>query len=224
MHYCLFDIDGTLIHSGGAGSAAMKMALEQEFGITAPTEGIAMAGRTDRAIVADLFEFHEISEPETSVDRFLQTYLQHLPTVLKQLDGVILPGIGQLLRSLSERDDIVLGLLTGNFREGARIKLEHFELYKHFEFGGFGDSHDDRDDVAREALDEVHKRSNGRVAMDHVWVIGDTPADVKCGRAIGAQVIAVGTGFSSMQKLESAGPDHLFEDFSDTASLVRLFE
>ena len=224
MHYCLFDIDGTLVYSGGAGQAAMELALEQEFGITAPTDGISTAGRTDRAIMADLFDYHQITDHENSIDRFVDTYLSHLPDTLKQRDGTILPGIEQLLQTLAQRDDIVLGLLTGNYREGARLKLEHFNLFHYFDFGGFGDLHFDREDVAREALVEIQKRVNGGVDLDRVWVIGDTPADVRCGRAIRAQVIAVATGFASMQDLESAAPDRLFENFSDVEPFMRLFD
>ncbi len=224
MQVCLFDIDGTLLNTGGAGQAAMEAAIEAEFGITAPTEGISTAGRTDRAIVADLLDCHGIGHGRKNLERFLTAYLLELPKSLQQSQGLVLPGIPALLASLSRLDNVILGLLTGNFREGARIKLEFYGLYHHFDFGGFGDSHLDRDDVAREALDEAHNRVNGSIALDRVWVVGDTPADIQCGRAIGAQVVAVGTGLYSIAELEAAEPDYLLSDLSDPAALLELLQ
>ena len=224
MHVCLFDIDGTLLNTGGAGQAAMEAAMEAEFGITAPTEGISTAGRTDRAIVADLLEYHGIGRSGQILERFLAAYLLELPKSLQQSHGLILPGIPALLTSLSRLDNVILGLLTGNFREGARLKLEFYGLDHHFEFGGFGDSHLDRDDVAREALDEAHNRVNGSITLEGVWVVGDTPADIQCGRAIGAHVVAVGTGLYSTAELEAAEPDHLLSDLSDPATLLELLQ
>ena len=115
-----------------------------------------------------------------------------------------------------------MGLLTGNFQVGAQLKLEFYKLDHHFEFGSFGDRHLDRNDVAREALKEARKRYDGTVDPDRVWVIGDTPADVRCGRAIGAQVIAVATGIYSLDELEATKPDCLFADFADPEPLLRL--
>lgn len=224
MHACLFDIDGTLINTGGAGQAAMEHVLEAEFEITAPTEGISTAGRTDRAIVSDLFDYHEINGDQHTWDRFLTAYLQHLPSQLQRLDGAVLPGIAALIRQLHDIDHVMLGLLTGNFREGARLKLEHFELNTYFDFGGFGDRHHDRDDVARDAMAELDNRHGDSIHPDRIWVIGDTPADVRCGRAIGAQVVAVGTGLFSEDELRAAEPDYLFSDFSDPATLLELLE
>jgi len=224
MNVCLFDIDGTLLNTGGAGQAAMEAALSSEFGAKSPVEGISTAGRTDRAITFDLFEYHGISADDQTRRRFVSAYLEHLPVHLENLDGLVLPGIPELLQQLSERNDVCLGLLTGNFQSGARLKLEHYELYHHFEFGGFGDDHLDRDDVAREALEQVHAHLNGNFDIARVWVVGDTPADIRCGRAIGSQVVAVGTGLYSMDDLRQAQPDHLFADFSDPELLLSLLD
>ena len=225
MHICLFDIDGTLLNAGGAGQAAMEAALEIEFGITRSTEGISTAGRTDRAIMVDLFQYHGIDDDVAETwDRFLAAYLDQLPAQLDQHDGLVLPGIRSLLQGLSARDDVVLGLLTGNFRVGAQLKLEHYGLAHHFRFGGFGDHYVDRDDVAREALDQARSHRNGFLDLNRVWVIGDTPADVRCGRAVGAKMVAVATGLYSKQELEATRPDHLFDDFSDAESLLALLD
>lgn len=225
MHVCLFDIDGTLLSTGGAGQAAMEAALQEEFGIAdVAAHGIPTAGRTDRAIIADLLTFFSIPLTDENVARFLKAYLTHLPDHLKNRPGSVLPGIPELLDALSGREDLLLGLLTGNFREGARLKLEHYRLQQHFGFGGFGDRHLERDDVAREALGELRKRCDGQLVMERVWVIGDTPADVRCARAIGAQVFAVATGSYTAEELEAAGPDYLLPDFRDTAPLLDVLQ
>lgn len=224
MHICLFDIDGTLLNTGGAGQAAMEDAFSVEFGTSRAVEGLLTAGRTDRAIAIDLFRFHGFEYEDLSAARFYDAYLRRLPFHLAERGGQVLPGVEQLLLSLSERDDVVLGLLTGNFREGARLKLGHFNLHHHFDFGGYGDSHLDRDDVAREALAEVQRRFNGNFDAEKLWVIGDTPADVRCGRAIGARVIAVSTGLFSPEQLHATEPDVLFENFAVGSEFHRLLQ
>jgi phosphoglycolate phosphatase len=229
MHTILFDIDGTLIHSGGAGQAGIERVLAEEFGVTAPTFGISTAGRTDRGIARDLIRFHQLAESEATYERMLQAYLRILPIELQARDGGTYPGVRDLLNRLSQRRDVRLGLLTGNYREAAWQKLRHFELDHHFEFGGFGDDHADRDDVARQALAAAHSHAasqsanNASINTDHIWVIGDTPADVQCGRAIGARVIAVATGIHSRAELEPTQPDHLFDDLHDVAAVLNVW-
>jgi phosphoglycolate phosphatase len=222
MHFCLFDIDGTLLSSGGAGQAAMEAAFLAEFGLENPVEGLTTAGRTDRAIAADLFAYFNLEHHEENHQRFVRAYLERLPAELARRRGLVLPGIRELLESLSHRDDVSLGLLTGNFCEGARIKLSHHALDHHFSYGGYGDHHLDRDDVAREALAEIRRLHANCVELDRVWIIGDTPADVRCGRAIGANVVAVSTGIYSRDVLRSVGPDYLVDDFSDPGRLLQL--
>lgn len=222
MHACLFDIDGTLLLTGGAGMEAMRRALVEEFRVREPLDDVPMAGRTDRAITADLFERCGIPATDENWQRFFAAYRRHLPETLATLQGRVLPGIRELLRELQARDDVVLGLLTGNYAEGARLKLEHYGLERHFNFGGFGDHHEHRNDVARQAVAELRRRNGADAAGWPVWVIGDTPADVECGRAIGATVVAVCTGFYAMEALQAAEPDHLFVDFSDPVRLLDL--
>jgi phosphoglycolate phosphatase len=222
MHVCLFDIDGTLLNTGGAGQAAMEATMQSEFKANPSVEGIYTVGRTDRAILDDLFANHGIEHNETTWIRFLNAYLEHLPQHLARLEGLVLPGIHALLKQLDEREDVAVGLLTGNYRESAQLKLEHFELFDHFEFGGFGNVHFNRDDVAREAVQKAHRHLNGSVSMERVWVIGDTPADIRCGRVVGANVVAVGTGVFSREELELTQPDHYFDDFSNPDLLLSL--
>jgi phosphoglycolate phosphatase-like HAD superfamily hydrolase len=220
MHVCLFDIDGTLISSGGAGKAALECALADEFGLSSIDDKLELSGRTDRAICRDLFRFHLLEDTPENWRRLIGSYLRHLPSCLRQKGGRILPGVARLLDELRNRRDVRLGLLTGNVRAGARVKLGYFGLYDHFPFGGFGDDHFDRDDVAREALGAVRQHCNGATSTDRIWVIGDTPLDIRCARAIGARAVAVATGWHSLEELVACQPDLLFGDLEDARALL----
>ncbi len=223
MYVCLFDIDGTLLSSGGAGKAALEAALVSEFNLREDVQRVPYSGRTDRAIIRDLFQLHQIEESDLHWDRLQTAYLRNLPECLAGHAGQVLPGITNLLEQLHAREDVVLGLLTGNTRQGARAKLEHYGLYHYFRFGGFGDHHFCRNDVAREALAAAHAHLNGSVHPHRIWVIGDTPLDVQCARAIGARVAAIATGWHSRAELAAAGPDLLLDDLSDPSPLLDLW-
>ena len=220
MHFCLFDIDGTLISTAGAGKAALEAAFAEEFSVPRISDRLALSGRTDRAICRDLLRHHMLDDSPENWSRLIGAYLRHLPESLRSKGGSVLPGIGDLLEQLSTRDDVVLGLLTGNVRSGARVKLGHFGLVDYFLFGGFGDQHHDRDDVAREALAEVRRHCNGTVNPGRIWVVGDTPLDVRCARAIGARAVAVATGWHSHDELADSRPDILLPDLSDPSRLT----
>jgi phosphoglycolate phosphatase-like HAD superfamily hydrolase len=220
MKVILFDIDGTLISTGGAGKAALEMALSREFGIGTPIEKLSLSGRTDRAILRDLFGLYQLDESPITWQRLREGYLRHLPECLARVTGRVLPGVAALLDQLRDREDVAVGLLTGNMRAGARLKLGHYDLHEHFEFGGYGDEHLDRNDVAREAWAEVQLRFNECVRAEDVWVIGDTPLDVRCARAIGAKAVAVTTGWHSREELAASGPDLLLTDLSDPLPLL----
>jgi phosphoglycolate phosphatase-like HAD superfamily hydrolase len=219
LHICLFDIDGTLIASGGAGKAALEAALASEFGLSQAIEKLELSGRTDRSILADLLRLYRLDH-DAAARRLTNAYLTHLPAQLAAGAGRILPGILSLLDHLQGRRDVALGLLTGNIRAGARIKLSHFGLWEYFAFGGYGDEHVDRNDVAHEALREAHRHLNGNVRMERIWVIGDTPLDIRCARAIGARVLAVATGWHAPSELAAHTPDLLLESLEDPAPLL----
>jgi phosphoglycolate phosphatase len=201
----LFDIDGTLINTSGAGGAALNMALGDVFGVTEPKK-ISLSGRTDRGIALEFFEHHQIKADELNWTRFRDAYLARLRQLLPQRTGIILPGVQALLERMSALPQTAMGLLTGNVFEGARHKLEHFGIFKHFGFGGYGDDHACRDDVARAALRSVINR-HGPADKREIWVIGDTPLDIRCARAIGANVIAVATGAYTLEELRQHDPD-----------------
>ncbi len=211
----LFDIDGTLLSTGGAGQKAMELALTAAFGIESVCEDIPAAGRTDYAITTDFFRLHGVADDVAAREKFTATYYEHLPTTLRTQQGRILPGVERMLAVLGEQPHVRMGLLTGNFREGARLKLAHYAIDHHFRFGGYGDHHPDRDDVARLAYAAAIENMGSDVRPDQTWVIGDTPSDVKCGRAIGVRVLAVATGVFSAEELAACKPDVLLENFSD---------
>jgi phosphoglycolate phosphatase-like HAD superfamily hydrolase len=221
MQIVFFDIDGTLILSGGAGKAALEAALASEFGIGWEIEKLSLSGRTDRAIVRDMLLWHGLADSVENWQRMTAAYIRHLPAHLAQRSGNVLPGIEALLARLNLRPRTAVGLLTGNTREGARLKLGHFGLAGYFPFGGFGDEHLDRDSVAREALAEA-RRLHGNVRPEQIWVVGDTPLDVQCARHIGARAVAVATGWHSLDELTASEPDVLVTDLADPQPLLRL--
>lgn len=221
MYVCLFDIDGTLVSSSGAGRLAMDAALESEFGVRVPIRAEDIAGRTDRSIASEHFRRHGIADTEENWQRFMAAYLRFLPESLKRNAGRLLPGIDGLLERLSAEPGVVLGLLTGNVPRGAEIKLGHCNIYHYFRFGAFGDRRQTRDDVARDAFARVQEHFGRAVPAGQVLVIGDTPSDVRCARAIGGTAVAVATGLYSLEALAAEQPDLLLPDFSDPGPLLR---
>lgn len=213
MHVLLFDIDGTLISSGGAGSKALFRAVQNEFNLSDIVE-FGLHGCTDRGIARDLFEQHSIEDNEENWSRFRDAYLLELPDSLKKIKGRVLPGVVELLSELSARDNCLLGLLTGNLQAGAHHKLTHYDLHHHFSFGGFGDLHPERDDVARTAFESA-AAIVADLTPDRVWVIGDTPNDVRCARAINANAIVVTTGIYKDDDFADTPPDHLWNGLTD---------
>lgn len=223
MPIILFDIDGTLVRTGGAGKVAMEGALVSAFGVRELRDEVPYSGRTDTAIGYDLLRVHGIEPTTEHQVRLRDTYLSLLPNSLVAKGGEVCPGIPELLNALAGKPGVVLGLLTGNVRRGAQIKLSHFGLWDYFACGGFGDQHTDRDDVARAAMDSVRAHVGGAVSPADVWVIGDTPLDVSCARAIGANAVAVATGWHPADELHLCAPDLFFDDLSDHSRLLAVW-
>jgi phosphoglycolate phosphatase-like HAD superfamily hydrolase len=224
MPIILFDIDGTLVRTGGAGKAAMEAALGAAFGVTELRDEVAYSGRTDVAIGRDLLRVHGIDPTPENQLALREAYLAHLPDSLTSRGGTVCPGVPELLAAVAGKPGVVLGLLTGNVRRGAMHKLGHFGLWDHFACGGFGDDHTDRDDVARAAVAAVRAHLGRDVDPADVWVIGDTPLDVSCARAIGARAVAVATGWHPADELAGHNPDLLFDDLSDHSRLLAVWE
>jgi phosphoglycolate phosphatase len=227
MHICLLDIDGTLLLTGGAGQAAFAQTLAAEFGIAEIINSVMFAGRSDRAIAMDLFRLHGVEESTDNWQRFCAGYLSRLEAALKAHQGFVLPGATELVTTLAGRDDVALGLLTGNVREGARRKLVHYNLWHRFAFGGYGDDHLDRCDIASSALAAAREHingsaGNGKTVEGEIIVIGDTPSDIICGRSIGARCIAVPTGHTKANELRRSNPDLLLDTLEDIDPILSL--
>lgn len=215
MKVLLFDIDGTLVNTHRAGKDAMIDAFLEVAELAELAHVLQVSGKTDRGIFAELYELHGKSLDEADWQRFLDLYLTGLAANLPQRQGLILEGVSVLLAKLSQRDDVLLGLLTGNVEAGAKLKLSHYGIHEYFAFGGFGDHHPDRNDVARAALEAAESHVGQKISPENVYVIGDTPNDVRCARAIGAKAVAVATGVYSEQQLQAVEPDLLLTNLSD---------
>jgi phosphoglycolate phosphatase len=216
----LFDIDGTLIHSGGAGVHALKSAFKERFGIDDDLRNIEIAGMTDSGIVVSILNKHKIPASNENMSAFLDSYVHFLSLELPRRKGTLLPGVLELLERLKSRPHLVLALLTGNVSRGAQLKLEHYGVWHFFEFGAFADDHRDRNRLgsfARARAKEKHGREFSASAID---VIGDTPRDIACGRALGARTVAVATGTWSRDELSKYDPDFLIDDLSDVETVI----
>lgn len=223
MLVCLFDIDGTLLHSSGAGRLAMDAALREVFDVHVPIKQDSISGRTDRSIATDQFRLHDIDDTPENFSRFIDAYLERLPESMRRNQGGLLPGIDRLLGQLLDRPETVVGLLTGNVQRGAQIKLGHCGIAERFAFGAYGDVHHQRDEVAREALATARQELGDDISPDEIWVLGDTPWDVRCAQAIGARSIAVATGIFTVEQLAADNPDLVVPNFADAEPLWQAF-
>ena len=216
----LFDIDGTLINSGGAGIEALKRALKERFKIEDDLEDIEIAGMTDSGIIISILNKHKIPANAENVAAFLDSYVHFLSHELPRRKGKLLPGVLELLEKLKARKHVVLALLTGNVSRGAQLKLGHYGVWHFFEFGAFADDHTDRNRLGSFAQARAKEKHGREFASAEIDVIGDTPRDIGCGKALGARTIAVATGTWNREKLAEHKPDILIDDFSDVERLI----
>ena len=221
----LFDIDGTLVLTGGAGGRAMSLAFEEVFAIANAFQGVPMAGRTDAWILNDAAAAHGIPPDSPDLDRFHSAYVRHLAAEIDK-PGVnrkgLMPGVRELLDALAPRNDLYLALLTGNYEEGARLKLEYFDLWKYFPCGAFGDAAPHRNVLVPKALARVAACGGPAFAAADAIVIGDTPLDVGCAAHAGARSLAVATGSHSVEELRAAGADAVLRDLSNTDEVLGI--
>jgi len=219
----LFDIDGTLLRAGGAGRRAVELAVGEvldELDDEVSLQSVEFAGRTDPWIVRAALMQYGVAAEDDLIHEVLRRYVAHLPRELERADAFeVLPGVLALLSELSDREDLVLGLGTGNTEPAAYAKLARGGLDSFFAFGGFGSDHAERPEVLRTALHRGLERTGVQMGDARVVVIGDTPHDVAAARAIGAHCVAVSTGGYEPSALEAAGASVVVSDLR--ASAVR---
>lgn len=218
----LWDIDGTLTLSGGAGMRALEAALRREFGRDDSLAKIDFAGRTDVWIMRQIFTQVGLPDHAANLARFLDAYLAELPAALHNPGNRVLPGVPAALAALAAHSGCVQALLTGNIERGARLKLGHHHLSHYFAFGAFADDGEVRNDLGPVALRRARERHGVEFPPDRVFVIGDTPHDIACGKVIGARTVAVATGQYTTDNLRAAAPSAVLPDLADTAALLNL--
>jgi phosphoglycolate phosphatase-like HAD superfamily hydrolase len=218
--FILFDIDHTLIYSGGAGVVALNRTMEELTGIAQGFQGINCAGKTDAQILREAMIKHRLDSSEGDMVRFLRRYVEHLNLAMDEITGHVKPGIQELLNELSRENGFVLGLLTGNIEEGARIKLGRFGLNEFFSVGAFGSDSEYRNDLLPIAVDRLAREHGVKVAFKDCLVIGDTPLDVECAKVHGAGSLAVATGPYALEILNETEPELALPDLSDTREVM----
>ena len=218
----LFDIDGTLVFTGGAGRRAMSRAFEDLFRIPDAFCDVPFAGRTDAWIVAETLAAHGLTCDAEVRARFRDVYVAHLAAELdKPSSGKrVMPGVPALLDALAGHPHVHVALLTGNYQQGARLKLEHFDLWRCFACGAFGDEAHDRNGLVPEALACIRASGGPDVGPSDAIVVGDTPLDIACAAAVGARSVTVATGGYDADTLRASGADCVFEDLSDTVAVL----
>jgi phosphoglycolate phosphatase len=221
MRLILFDIDGTLIDSGGAGVRALNLAMKDLFAIEDAFHGISMAGKTDPLIMKECMVKHGMPA-NGNLEAIMEAYLVHLRREVQNGRKMLKPGVCKSLEKLKPMAGIVLGLLTGNLEKGARIKLEPFRLNAYFQSGAFGSDNEDRNMLLPVAVQRFQKLIREVIRIEECVIIGDTPRDIECAKIHGARCFAVATGPYPADALRDAGADYVAEDLSDCTPLLQF--
>ena len=212
----LFDVDGTLIRTGGAGLKAFERAFATEFNLRDGVERLSFAGRTDVSLVREFFRLHSVAATPENFERFFDSYVFWLDHFMDKLGGSTMPGVEQLIRELQTLPEApLLGLLTGNVQLGAEIKLRHYRLWENFKFGAFGNDHENRNQLALIARQRGARRWGRDLEGQEILVIGDTTLDIACAKAIDAKMLAVASGGHSLAQLQSHQPTWAVENLCE---------
>jgi phosphoglycolate phosphatase-like HAD superfamily hydrolase len=215
MKLVLFDIDGTILDSGGAGSLSLNLAFEEIFSLRDAFRDIPMAGKTDIQILKEGLRNHGLDSENGNLAALCESYIRHLRVRIENPGRHLKPGIRESVAALEAMDSVYLGLLTGNIEAGARIKLRPFDLNRSFPFGAFGDDDEDRNrllPLARERFRVLHRKEIG---YSDCIIIGDTPRDIECAKTHGAYSLAVATGPYSYDSLVASGADIVLNDMAE---------
>jgi phosphoglycolate phosphatase len=219
----LWDIDGTLVCTDRAGERSLLILIRETYGRDLGGKlPVVLQGRTDVSIVRDILAFLDIPATPEEEKRFRESYLALLPKTLPEGNSKLHPGIKEALEAVHAHPEIHQGLLTGNMEAGAKLKLSHLGIWHYFEFGAFADDSHIRNELGPFALARAKQKLGIDFPPERVFIIGDTPHDVACGKAIGAKTIAVATGGFTVAQLEAEKPTYTFADLSDTAGLLKI--
>jgi len=218
--FILFDIDGTLTDSAGAGRRALNQAMRDVTGIDDGFRGVGFAGKTDLLIIREGLEKLGLETGDRMISLVAARYVANLRLEVAKGGGHVKVGARELVEALRNTDGFILGLLTGNLEEGARIKLESFDLNRYFSVGAYGDDGEDRNVLLPIALERLREQRGISLSPNACLVIGDTPKDVECARVHGAFSLAVATGPYSLEALQETGADLVVPDLSGTARLL----
>lgn len=221
----LFDIDGTLMRTAGAGREAFNRTFEKVYGIGSAFNQIMMMGRTDSGILKEALDNHGIGWHEDEVENFRETYYGYLVEEIEipRSGKRLCPGVVELLERLQYEKLCILGLLTGNWRHSSFIKLRYFGIDEYFTLGAFADDSPHREDLVPIALNTLNKQKQLDLPKDNVFVIGDTPLDIQCAKPHGVRTVGVATGYHSMKDLKAEKPDFVFENLSKVDELIHVF-
>jgi len=221
----LWDIDQTLVNMDRAGERALLQMIretyQRDFQEQLPVD---LRGRTDTSIMRDLLAHIRVEATPAEAEKFRNQYLALLPVTLPKGNARVLPGVRAALDAVAAHPELHQGLLTGNLREGARLKLAHVGIWSYFEFGAFADDSSDRNELGPVALRRAKEKTGIDFPPERVWIIGDTPHDIACAKAIGANSIGVATGTFLPEDLTACGATRVFRDLSDTPALLNLFK
>jgi phosphoglycolate phosphatase len=220
----LFDLDWTLIYTGGAGVRALNTSYQSLFGISEAAKSVVLDGKTDRAICREMIVFHQKRPAqESEIQALSSKYLEQLAIEVPRSEGYrVLPGISEILERLKDHPEVILTLGTGNFKKGAEIKLARADFWKYFPVGGFADDSEKRPEILGAAVRRSEEYAGRSFSGSEILVIGDTVHDISAGRAIGASVLAVACGPTKSEILAAQKPDYLFNDLSDTAKTLEV--
>ena len=192
------------------------------YGIDDAFDGVGFGGRMDLSIMAEAYRVNDVAAGDRRLEDFKARYFERLHEILPDWnEGIVYPGIRDLLGALDAETDVRMGLATGNFREAAFIKLQRYGLDEFFEEGGFGGDHPERPEVVADAIAKCQALSGSVYNREEIFVIGDSISDVEAGRANGINTVAVAIGHYDTRKLGSLGPTHVFEDLSDTKRVLK---
>jgi phosphoglycolate phosphatase len=219
----LWDIDGTLVCTDRAGERSLLILIKELYGRELGDKlPVKLQGRTDTSIARDILAHLGITSTPEEERRFRDAYLALLPRTLPTGKSKLHPGIKEALDAVHAHPEIHQGLLTGNHQEGARLKLSHLGIWHYFEFGAYADDSHLRNELGPFALKRAKEKLGIDFPPERVWIIGDTPHDIACGKAIGAKTIAVATGSFTVEQLAAYNPTHTFADLSDTQALLKV--